>query len=112
MDRPSEIWSGVLYRMDQMGDIWNKITFIKHNLTEECILEQTAEECSELSKALLKKSRKLRGENYTPLSMEDIQDNLCEEFNDLLLCAMVLGLEIDENRLKYKLDRWVSRNTK
>ena len=40
------------------------------------VLEQTAEECAELNHACLKMARKLRGENYTPATWEEISENL------------------------------------
>lgn len=51
------------------------------------LLEQTAEECCELAQACLKMARKLRDENPTPKSIEDIRDNLVEEMVDVALCT-------------------------
>lgn len=50
------------------------------------LLEQLAEECCELSQAALKMARKLRNENYTPKTMEEIDRDLTEETADVLLC--------------------------
>lgn len=50
------------------------------------LLEQTAEECCELAQACLKMARKLRDENPTPKSIEDIRDNLVEEAVDVTIC--------------------------
>lgn len=50
------------------------------------LLEQTAEECCELAQACLKMARKLRDENPTPKSVEDIRDNLVEEMADVDVC--------------------------
>lgn len=47
------------------------------------MLENTAEEATELSHACLKLARKLRGENPTPADKNDILDNLCEELADI-----------------------------
>lgn len=69
-----------------------------------------AEECSELSKALLKKARKLRNENITPMSYSEINENLIEEYTDVSLCSMVLSLSADPIILSEKLDRWIFRN--
>lgn len=54
------------------------------------LLEQMAEECCELAQACLKMARKLRDENLTPKSIEDIRDNLVEEIADVELCRVYL----------------------
>lgn len=51
------------------------------------LLEQTAEEASELSQACLKMARKIRGENPTPKDTNDILENLNEEIADVNLCC-------------------------
>ena len=51
------------------------------------LLEQTAEEASELSQACLKMARKIRGENPTPKTLHDILENLNEEIADVDLCC-------------------------
>lgn len=53
-------------------------------------LEQMAEECCELAMACMKMARKLRDENPTPKSIEDIRDNLVEEMADVSLCFDVI----------------------
>ena len=50
------------------------------------LLEQTAEEAVELAHACLKLARKLRGENFTPKSMQECIDDLVEECADVCLC--------------------------
>lgn len=59
------------------------------------LLEQTAEECCELAQACLKMARKLRDENPTPKSVEDIRDNLVEEMADVHLCLMKIERTTD-----------------
>lgn len=86
----------------------DKVTDI---LTEAAILEQMAEECSELTQALLKRARKLRNENYTPKSFDEINSNLTEEFTDVILCAEALGLVPNFSLMNNKLDRWLQRLT-
>lgn len=80
------------------------------------LLEQTAEECCELAQACLKMARKLREENPTPKSIEDIRDGLVEEAADVELCLELL--EFDTKLLSYmdidkimeeKKARWVKR---
>lgn len=55
------------------------------------LLEQMAEECCELAQACLKMSRKLRDENPTPKSIEDVRDNLVEELADVEVCRVYLA---------------------
>ncbi len=88
----------------------NNINSIRMFITHPAILEQMAEECAELSKALLKKARKIRNENYTPLDMETIDNNITEEFTDVAICAEVLNLKINMDMFNKKLNRWVDRN--
>lgn len=79
------------------------------------VLEQCAEECVELSHACLKGARKLRNENPTPVSEDDIKNNIVEEAADVLLCINSLvesGLisyeAIDSVRMT-KRARWQKR---
>ena len=57
---------------------------------EAAVLEQTAEECTELAHACLKMSRKLRAENPTPAAEEEICERIHEELADLMTCVDVL----------------------
>lgn len=54
------------------------------------LLEQTAEECCELAQACLKMARKLRDENPTPKSIEDIRESLVEELADVDICTTAI----------------------
>ena len=51
------------------------------------LLEQTAEECAELAHACLKEARRLRGENPTPVTMDEAEENLRKEVGDVLTCV-------------------------
>ena len=90
--------------------IYSKINEVKRLIAEPALLEQMGEECAELAQALLKKARKIRGENYTPKTFATIDNDIVEEFTDVILCSMVLSLEVDTNILNKKLDRWICRN--
>ncbi len=88
------------------------------NIGKSAMLEQTAEECSELAQACLKLSRKYRGENYTPRTQEEIESHLLEEIADVMICIDELsplitninnnaacdGLTL-EDWIKYKTNR-------
>ena len=79
------------------------------------VLEQLAEECSELAQASLKYARLLRGDNPTPKTKEQCIDDLTEEIADVLLCINILyyGEIIDEYHIvdimNSKLARWKKR---
>lgn len=66
---------------------------------EKAMLEQLAEECSELTKASLKLARHLRGENKVHCSIDELYSNLTEEMADVLVCITEMyntGLVSDE----------------
>lgn len=88
---------------------------IAEKIGRPAALEQAAEECAELSQACLKLSRKLRGENSTPVDMMSLLDSICEEIADVQVCIEVIkssGLintkYIDKNR-ELKTERWKKR---
>ena len=60
------------------------------SLGEPALLEQLAEECSELAQAALKMERLERGENPTPKTEEECVENLLEELGDVNLCMSVV----------------------
>lgn len=60
------------------------------SLGEPALLEQLAEECSELAQAALKLARLERGENPTPKTEEKCVENLLEELGDVNLCMSVV----------------------
>lgn len=79
------------------------------------LLEQCAEECSELSQFCLKMSRVLRGENPTPKTVDDVRPDMIEEMADVLLTidyAMhSCNIEMDDLKdiIVQKQIRWVKR---
>ena len=80
----------------------------------ECIgypalLEQLAEECAELGKAALKMARIFRRENPTPVTREDAEIALIEEYTDVVQCAQELGLEPDLVEMKEQKERFFER---
>lgn len=98
-----------------MATYYDKIEAMKGAITLPALYEQLAEECTELAQASLKMSRRLRNENPTPKTLEEIEENLSEEIADVDLCLDVLGcfdvlgLDVDCHRKGEKLDRWLSR---
>lgn len=82
---------------------------IKDQIGEPAMLEQLAEECTELAKAALKKARILRGENPTPITAEAADASLMEEYTDVVHCAKELGLEWSLGQMYSKHERWERR---
>lgn len=85
--------------------------FIKARLDRRTLLEQLAEEASELSKAALKCIRAEKmSDNPTPVTLDEAICNLREEINDVLVVAEVLNLVPEgttENNPKWR--RWAER---
>lgn len=81
-------------------------------LGEPALLEQLAEECSELAQAALKLARKERGENPTPKTEEECVKDLLEELGDVNLCMSVIeanrGIHIRCLSVDKK-ERWAQR---
>lgn len=83
---------------------------IREIIPEAALYEQLAEECSELAQACLKKARKLRDENYTPKTMEEIDANLEEEYTDVTLAANACNIVVNWHIEHIKACRWIERN--
>ena len=92
-----------------LDHIQHNIRTIRNYVNTPALYEQMAEECSELAQVLLKKARKLRGENPTPRSLIEIDTDITEEFSDIILCAKVLCLDADNTIMSDKLHRWIDR---
>lgn len=81
---------------------------ILETIGEPAVLEQLAEECTELAQAALKLSRILREENPTPISRKEARERLVDEKQDVMNCLYVHG----NVGLNYeKLKRWEDRIT-
>lgn len=78
-------------------------------------LELCAEECMELAHICLKIARKIRDENPTPRTFEEMVENLKEELADVTLCVdsveKIMGLPSDEidDICEAKRSRWADR---
>ena len=82
---------------------------IKDRIGEPAMYEQLAEECTELSHACQKLARILRGENPTPARPEVVAKNINEELVDVILVASELGLNVDNELMAKKRNRWRER---
>ena len=79
---------------------------ILEEIGEPAVLEQLAEECTELAQAALKLARILREENPTPISRKEAREKLVDEKQDVMNCLYVHG----NVGLNYeKLQRWEDR---
>ena len=80
-----------------MSNYKNYLNFILEKMDERTLLEQLAEEASELSQATLKLIRaKGLSENITPKTEESVTQNLVEEMRDCNIVMLLLCLK-DEN---------------
>lgn len=84
-------------------------THILDTVPRAAFYELLAEECAELAHACLKKARKIRGENPTPLEEYDIDCMIEEEYTDVILVSEMIGLSIDRNAYYKKIERWSER---
>ena len=73
------------------------------------IYMELAEEASELSQAALKMCRINSPTNPTPKTLETAQEELIEEYTDVLNIAHLLDIQFDFKSAARKLERWVSR---
>lgn len=73
------------------------------------MLEQLAEESTELAQAALKMARILRRENPTPADPMKVKQNLNEEFTDVCQCACELDLNFDLAQAQEKEFRFMKR---
>lgn len=78
-------------------------------------LEQCGEESAELAQACLKMARKIRGENPTPKTIDELSSNLVDEIADVLVCVdILLDNDVVSNqdvmhRMLDKHIRWTTR---
>lgn len=96
-----------------MSDFKSDFEVIR-TLGEPALLEQLAEECSELAQAALKMARLERGENPTPKAKIDCEAALMEEIADVHLCLGVISSHFEcYNKLDdieiSKRERWAQR---
>ena len=78
-------------------------------ISEAAIFEQLAEEAAELAQAASKVSRVLRGENPTPMTLEEAREHLTEEWTDLCVVINETDVMADPELYEKKKARWVRR---
>lgn len=87
----------------------NSMEYVMSNLDLYDILDQLAEEAAELSQAALKLKRAMKGTNPTAVSLMDANKNLIEEYSDVCNAANVIGISVDHDICKSKMQRWADR---
>lgn len=97
--------------MSKSESFYDDIITVRRLVSKAALYEQLAEECAELAQASLKMSRKIRNENYTPKTMSEIEENIIEEFSDIFLCSLSLGITESDDVMNSKLKRWIERNS-
>lgn len=104
----SEEKKTVPVEMVMAGEI--RRNYIRAKLDRRTLLEQAAEEASELTQALLKlvRAEKLNN-NPTPVSREEALNNVDEELDDLLFVLELAGLKRDRKTNEGKSARWCYR---
>lgn len=83
--------------------------FVEQHLNLSDILEQLAEEASELALAALKLNRALKGTNPTPVNIAKAYNDVREEFSDVCNVMKVLKIDKDDDICKAKMQRWANR---
>ena len=85
---------------------------IGDRIGKPALLEQTAEECTELAHACLKEARRLRGENPTPCTAEECYSKIVAEEADVQNCMRRMieaGYSWTREDMEDGLDRWCQR---
>ena len=94
------------------------LEYIAETLSDEDILCQIAEEAAELAKAALKLRRAMTRTDPTPMSMEEAEKNLIEEYGDSVVACVAYFMKHDFIDRKYadileksntKYSRWAQR---
>lgn len=90
-----------------------QMTFIEGRVSQNELLAQLAEECTELAHAALKKRRALSSANPTPVSEAAAQLMLIEETADVLLLLALCGVDVTDPEIdliqEQKAVRWIRR---
>ena len=82
---------------------------IEDLIGKAALLEQLGEEATELAQAALKYARVLRKENPTPVTKYEAYTKVIEEYTDVIQVARELEIEIDQEQIKHKDERWMCR---
>ena len=81
---------------------------LREKIGDAAMLEQLAEECTELAQASLKFARALRNENPGHKNPDEIIDNWHEELADVMLC---IG-ELNTGKTETEVENWIEYKQK
>jgi NTP pyrophosphatase (non-canonical NTP hydrolase) len=95
--------------LEKFRKMLDRRKYVKECIGEAALYEQMAEECTELAQVLLKKARRLRGDNPTPLTMDEINANIEEEYTDVFICSTMLDIQVNNDLYDAKILRWAGR---
>lgn len=104
-DRATEMTAEEIERVQ----MYEKRSYLKDTVDRVVCLEQMAEEAMELGNAALKLVRVLNGVNPTPVTVEEAEAKLLEEWTDLVVVGSVYGAGADYDIYNRKLNRWYER---
>lgn len=91
-------------------DVMADKSYILSVLDERTLLEQMAEEASELAQAALKLIRAAEySNNPTPITLQEAEVSLDEELHDVLAVASLLGIIYYDDDENPKWKRWAER---
>ena len=93
----------------EIPDLMNVWRDFNKYIPAPAMYESLAEECIELAQAAQKMARVIRGENPTPVTEEEADDMVREEFTDVISCAIGLDLEVSAGLSIMKFQRMQRR---
>lgn len=114
MENDLTLKDGIIRRqtvmLAQRETIANDKNYIRDVLSERTLLEQLAEEASELAQAALKLIRAAEySNNPTPITLQEAEVSLDEELHDVLAVASLLGIIYYDDDENPKWKRWAER---
>lgn len=98
------------YRMEKRDAEYKKnVCYVLDNVSVPDILNQLAEEASELAQAALKMSRTMSSTNPSAIDSVDAYANLLEEYSDVVNVATVMSISSNNYICEKKMERWANR---
>lgn len=85
------------------------IKYVLDHVDVKDILNQWAEEASELAQAALKMSRTMSTTNPYAIDSVDAYANLIEEYSDVVNVSNVMSISANDYICEKKMERWVNR---
>lgn len=89
-----------------------EIDYIRQHVPTDELLCQLAEELAEMQHAAMKYRRAGKGDNPTPVTLEQARENLLEEIADVSLCLKLLGLDHLDREFCLRITRTVNEKAR